>query len=217
MAEKKGASGEKVLVLLLLRQEPARGEEAHCRAVGVHLRRVHRAVQRHHPRRGAGRRRAGQVRQVRPADPQRDQDQPRRLRDRPGSRQAHAVGGGLQPLQAPEACRRFEGRGRADQEQHPADRPHRLGQDAAGADAGQAAERALRHRRRHHADRSRLRGRGCREHHPEAAAELQLRRRAGAARHRLHRRDRQDRAQERTTRRSRATCRAKACSRRCSS
>ena len=58
MAEKKGASGEKVLYCSLLRQEPARGEEAHRRAVGVHLRRVHRAVQRHHPRRGAGRRRA---------------------------------------------------------------------------------------------------------------------------------------------------------------
>jgi ATP-dependent protease Clp ATPase subunit len=36
-------------------------------------------------------------------------------------------------------------------------------------------------------------------------------------RHRLHRRDRQDRAQVATTRRSPATCRARACSRRCSS
>ncbi len=36
-------------LLLVLRQEPARGEEAHRRPVGVHLRRVHRAVQRHHP------------------------------------------------------------------------------------------------------------------------------------------------------------------------
>jgi hypothetical protein len=78
-----------------------------------------------------------------------------------------------------------------------------------------AAERALRHRRCHHADRSRLRGRGRREHHPEAAAELQLRRRAGAARHRLHRRDRQDFPQGRQPQSSRATCRAKACSRRC--
>ena len=39
-------------LLLLLRQEPARGAEAHRRPVGVHLRRVHRALQRHHPRRG---------------------------------------------------------------------------------------------------------------------------------------------------------------------
>jgi ATP-dependent Clp protease protease subunit len=37
-------------LLLLLRQEPARGQEAHRRPLGVHLRRVHRAVQRHHPR-----------------------------------------------------------------------------------------------------------------------------------------------------------------------
>ena len=36
----------------------------------------------------------------------------------------------------------------------------------------------------------RLRRRGRREHHPEAAAELRLRRRQGEARHRLHRRDR---------------------------
>jgi ATP-dependent protease HslVU (ClpYQ) ATPase subunit len=34
-------------------------------------------------------------------------------------------------------------------------------------------------------------------------------------RHRLHRRNRQDLAQVRTTRRSPATCRARACSRRC--
>jgi hypothetical protein len=32
----------------------------------------------------------------------------------------------------------------------------------------------------------------CREHHPRAAAVGRLQRRAGAARHRLHRRDRQD-------------------------
>jgi ATP-dependent Clp protease protease subunit len=37
-------------VLLLLRQEPARSEEADRRPVGFHLRRVHRPVQRHHPR-----------------------------------------------------------------------------------------------------------------------------------------------------------------------
>ena len=136
-------------------------------------------------------------RQVRPADPERDQGQPRPVRDRPGRRQAHAGGRGLQPLQAAQAHEPHEGRDRAVQEQHPADRPDRLGQDAAGADPGPAAQRALRDRRRHHADRSRLRGRGRREHHPEAAAELRLRRREGAARHRLHRRDRQDLAQGR--------------------
>ena len=134
----------------------------------------------------------------RPADAARDQDQPRQLRDRPGAGQAHAVGGGLQPLQAPAPQGKGqEGRRRAHQEQHPADRPDRLGQDAAGADAGAHARRAVRDGRRHHADRSRLRRRRRREHHPEAAAELQLRGRAGAARHRLHRRDRQDLAQVR--------------------
>jgi ATP-dependent Clp protease ATP-binding subunit ClpX len=40
-----------------------------------------------------------------------------------------------------------------------------------------------------------LRRRGRREHHPLAAAERRLRRREVPARHRLHRRDRQDRAQ----------------------
>ena len=101
------------------------------------------------------------------------------------------------------------------EEQHPADRPDRLGQDAARADAGAPAQRAVRDRRRDDADRSRLRRRGRREHHPEAAAELQLRRRAGAARHRLHRRDRQDHRARPTTPRSPATSRARACSRRC--
>ena len=110
---------------------------------------------------------------------------------------------------------RQERRRRARQVQHPADRPDRLGQDAAGADAGAPAQRAVRDGRCHHADRSRLCRRGRREHHPEAAAEVRLRRREGAARHRLHRRNRQDLAQDRTTRRSPATCRAKACSRRC--
>ena len=52
-------------------------------------------------------------------------------------------------------------------------------------------------RRRHDAHRGRLRRRGRREHHPAAPAGGGLRRRAGAAGHRLHRRDRQDRAQVR--------------------
>ena len=94
--------------------------------------------------------------------------------------------------------------------------PDRLRQDAAGADAGPHPRRALHDGRRHHADGGRLRRRGRREHHPEAAAERRLQRRAGAARHRLHRRDRQDHAASPTTPRSPATCRARACSRRCS-
>ena len=83
-------------------------------------------------------------------------------------------------------------RRRAREVEHPAGRPDRLGQDAARADAGPHPRRALHHGRRHDADRGRLCRRGRREHHPEAAAGRRLQCRAGAARHRLHRRDRQD-------------------------
>ncbi len=48
--------------------------------------------------------------------------------------------------------------------------PTGTGKDAAGADSGAHARRAFRHCRCHHADRSRLCGRGCGEHHPQAAA-----------------------------------------------
>ena len=92
---------------------------------------------------------------------------------------------------------RGEGRCRDRQEQHPADRPDGLRQDAARRDAGAPAQRAVHHRGCHDAHRSGLRRRGRREHHPEAAAEVRLRRREGADRHRLHRRDRQDLAQVR--------------------
>ena len=68
-------------------------------------------------------------------------------------------------------------------------------QDAAGADPGAHPRRALHHGRCDHADRGGLRRRGCREHHPQAAAVGRLQRRAGAARHRLHRRGRQDQPQ----------------------
>ena len=60
-------------------------------------------------------------------------------------------------------------------DQHPVDRPDRLGQDPAGPHPGQDPGRAFRHRRRHHPDRSRLRGRGRGEHHFAAAAERRLR------------------------------------------
>ena len=65
-------------------------------------------------------------------------------------------------------------------------------QDAAGADPGAHHRRAVHHGRRDDADRGRLCRRGRREHHPEAAAIGRLQRRAGAARHRLYRRGRQD-------------------------
>jgi len=53
------------------------------------------------------------------------------------------------------------------------------------------------HRRRHRADRGRLRRRGRREHPPQAHPGLRVRRQEGRDRHHLHRRDRQDRPQER--------------------
>jgi ATP-dependent Clp protease ATP-binding subunit ClpX len=56
-----------------------------------------------------------------------------------------------------------ESDGRTRQVERPAHRSHRLRQDAAGPHAGPRAQRALRHRRCDHADRGRLRRRGCRE------------------------------------------------------
>ena len=88
-------------------------------------------------------------------------------------------------------------------------------QDAAGQDAGPHPQRAVRHRRRDDAHRSRLRRRGRREHPAQAAAERRLRPRSGPARHHLHRRDRQDRQDPATTSASPATSPAKACSRPC--
>ena len=102
-----------------------------------------------------------------------------------------------------------------DKSQHPAHRPDRRRQDAARPDAGPHPRRALHHRRRDHADRSGLRRRGRGEHPGPAAAGGRLQRRRVRARHRLHRRDRQDRAQVGESRASRATCRARACSRPC--
>ena len=90
-----------------------------------------------------------------------------------------------------------EQRRRAGQVQHHAGRPDGLRQDSAGPDLGAHHRRALHHGRRHHADRGRLRGRGRGEHRPQAPAVGRLQRGAGPARHRLHRRDRQDFAQVR--------------------
>ena len=85
--------------------------------------------------------------------------------------------------------------GRAGQVQHPADRPDRLRQDPPGADAGPDAQRPVRDRRRHRADRGRLRRRGRREHPAQADPGRRLRHQARRDRHHLHRRDRQDRPQ----------------------
>ena len=86
---------------------------------------------------------------------------------------------------------------RAAEVEHPAARPHRLRQDAAGADARADPQRPVRDRRRHGAHRGRLRRRGRREHPPEADPGRRLRRQEGGDGDHLHRRDRQDRAQGR--------------------
>ena len=128
-----------------------------------------------------------------------NQEVPRRLRHRPGADEEEAGGRGLQPLQAdrdPEGLARPH-RHRADQGQHPAHRPDGHGQDAAGPDAGQDAVGPLRDRRRDDADRGRVRRRGRREHHPEAAAGRRRRHREVPAGDHLHRRGRQDLAQGR--------------------
>ena len=153
---------------------------------------MRRAVQRHHPR--GDQVGAGQDARRR-SDPARDLQGARRLCDRPGPRQARPLGRGPQPLQAAQPRRQDRQRGRARQVEHPADRPDRLRQDAARADAGADPRRALHHGRRDDADRSRLCRRGRREHHPQAAPGVRLQCREGAARHRLHRRDRQDQPQ----------------------
>ena len=86
---------------------------------------------------------------------------------------------------------------RAGQVEHPADRPDRLRQDPPRPDARPDAQRPVRDRRRHRADRGRLRRRGRREHPAQADPGRRLRRQEGRDRHHLHRRGRQDRPQER--------------------
>src|SRR5699024_2642709 len=83
--------------MLLLREVADAGRAADLRSRGVHLRRVHRAVQRDHRRGDPGRpaRLAGAGAVARPAG---DLRLPRAVRRRPGARQARTVGRGLQPL-----------------------------------------------------------------------------------------------------------------------
>ena len=184
---------EKHALLLLLRQEPARGAQAHRRTDRVHLRRVRRTVHGHHP--GGEQILAGEVAR-RHSDAARNPQGARRLRDRPGSRQEGALGRSPQSLQAAQSPDEAQRR-RARQVEHPADRSDRLGQDAARPDARAHPRRAVHDGGRDHAHRSRLCRRGRREHHPQAAAVGRLQCRAGAARHRLYRRNRQDQPQVR--------------------
>ena len=156
------------------------------------------------------------VRRRQPAEAEGDRLGPERVRRRPGEGEAHALGRRLQPLQAhPDRALRRGPRGRAAEVEHPAARADRLRQDAARADARAHPQRAVRDRRRDRADRGRLRRRGRREHLAEADPGRRLRRRRrprpGSS---TSTRSTRSRAR-RTTRRSRATCRARACSRRC--
>ena len=118
-----------------------------------------------------------------------------RLRRLAGGGEAHALGRGLQPLQARPHGAGRRGRRRAAEVEHPPARPDRLRQDAARADARADPQRPVRDRRRDRADRGRLRRRGRREHPPEADPGGRLRHQEGRDRDHLHRRGRQDRAQ----------------------
>ena len=88
---------ERTASLQLLRQVAAPGQEADRRPGRLHLRRVHRSLQRDH-RRGA--RRRSDVRRREPAEAEGDLLGPERVRRRAGEGEAHALGRGLQPLQA---------------------------------------------------------------------------------------------------------------------
>ena len=94
------------------------------------------------------------------ADTPRDCATPGQIRHRPAACQKGAGRRGNQPLQAfarrppaPAQCHRPRRARPPGKEQHSVVRPDRLRQNAAGADAGSAVASAVRHRRRHDADR----------------------------------------------------------------
>ena len=198
----------------LLRQEPGAGPQAHRGPGRLHLRRVHQPLPGDHRRGDAG----GAARQAagrQAAEPAGHQDRPGRLRDQPGEGQEGPLRGGPQPLQARQR-RPPDRRRRAAEVEHPARRAHRLGQDAAGPDAGQGPGRAVLHRRRHVADRGRLCRRGCREHPaaPDPVRRFRRRHAPSAASSTSTRSTRSP--ARRTTPRSPATSPARASSRLCS-
>ena len=112
-----------------------------------------------------------------------------------------ARGRGLQPLQAgpgrrpPASGKHARTSPSSSPSPTSCDRADRLRQDLPRPDAGPDAQRAVRDRRRHRADRGRLRRRGRREHPAQADPGRRLRRQEGRDRHHLHRRDRQGRPQ----------------------
>ena len=161
----------------------------------LHLRRVHRSLQRDH-RRGAHR--SAVVRPREPPEAAGDLLGPRRVRRRARRTAKRTLSVAVynhykrvQMMQSDDA------RHRAAEVEHPAARPDRLRQDAARPDAGPDPQRPVRDRRRHGADRGRLRRRGRREHPPQADPGRRLRRQEGRDRDHLHRRGRQDRPQGR--------------------
>ena len=116
-----------------------------------------------------------------------DLQSPGRLRDRPESRQARSLGRrAIHYKRLNHAHEEF--RRRAAEVEHHADRPDRLRQDAARADARPHPRRAVHHGRRDDADRGGLCRRGRRNIILKLLAGGRLQRRAGAARHRLYRR-----------------------------
>ena len=179
--------------MLLLREEPGTGPQADRRPGRLHLRRVHQPVPGDH-RGGDARDAAAQGRDVEASQPAPDQGRARPVRHQPGASQEGPLGRRLQPLQAGQ--RRQPGRrGRAAEVERHARRADRQRQDPARPDPGPRPGRPVLHRRRHVADRGRLRRRGRREHPAAADPGGRLRCRPGPARDHLHRRDRQDRAQ----------------------
>ena len=199
--------------MFLLRQAAGPGEETGRRPRRLYMRRVRRTVQRH--RRGDRGSGPGASRSRHASQTRRDQIRTRSVRDRAGRGEEDPLRRGVQPLQTHHLrCGTPPRRGRARQEQHPPHRPHGYRKDAARADAGAPPQGSVCDRRCHDAHRGGIRRRGRGEY--PSASHPQRRRRHQTRRDGDHlcRRDRQDLAQERKTRRSRATCRARACSRR---
>jgi ATP-dependent Clp protease protease subunit len=195
MAEKKGTSSEKTLYCSFCGKSQHEVKKLIAGSFGLCLRRVHRAVQRDHPGRTA-RRHGVQGRPRRVADPAEIKANLDNyvIGQEPAKRTlAVAVYNHYKRLRHKEKAKKD------DVELAKSNilliGPTGSGKTLAGPDAGAHAGCPIRDGGCHHADRSRLRRRGCREHRPQAAAELQLRSGACAARHRLHRRDRQDLAQ----------------------
>ena len=182
------------LPLLLLRQEPGAGPQAHRGPGRLHLRRVHQPVPGDHRGGDAGGAQdaPGPAEAPEPApDHRRTLDQYVISQEKAKKVLSVAVYNHYKRINAGVGGRRR----RAPEVQRPAGRADRLGQDAARPDAGAHPRRPVLHRGRDLADRGRLRRRGRREHPAAPDPGRRLRRRPRPARDHLHRRDRQDRAQ----------------------